>query len=253
MNYISFYNLIRCLVVINMMIFFIGMKNISFWYYKIIFSVLALMSLAVAAKSQNLALMSQAQRDAILISKAKAVILRYGPDYYREYKPPVITRHIVPNDILITGIDKKHAGRAYYTIIYLYDKTKEILDSDYAANVVIWEDTGKPFEILFGSHFFISIPNEDFENDNVTIQVPYKQKTIHPIYEPKHTVINLPPDADSVTIATIMREAEEKNRADRLNKKNRGVPLNIDELRKYGYEEDRDGNWVKTRPDIPPK
>ena len=214
---------------------------------------MALMSLAVIAKSQNLALMPQAQRDAILISRAKAVILRYGPDYYREYKPPVIKRLIAHEKFLTLGIEDKHAGRAFYSILYLYDKSKEILDGEYAAIVAIWEDTGKPFGVGFGNRVFCSIsiliPNEDFENDNVTEPVKYEQKRIVPFYKPKGFVAYIPDGADSITIDKLIKDAEKQREVYLQNR----VPDNIDELKKHGYGEIEKGKWVKVKQDIPPK
>lgn len=105
---------------------------------KITFVILLCVSYNTVSTAQNLSSMSNSQRNTLLISLAKEVVLIHGPDYYREYGEPVITRGQVPPEGDFTG---GNANRIYYSITFLYDTTKETLGLDFAASIVIWEDS----------------------------------------------------------------------------------------------------------------
>jgi hypothetical protein len=114
---------------------------------KQILLILFLATIAMTAYSQNLDKMSKENREATLIDTAKKIVLKYGPDYYREYKKPTIgQRFVVGNNDEYYG--KENSGRALYSVIFYYDTIKEILDYKYAARVAIWEDTGKACEVF---------------------------------------------------------------------------------------------------------
>lgn len=125
--------------------------------------------------SQNLDSLLQQQRDSILIEVAKEVVLKYGPGYYREYKRPVITRSQVPplGEINLTGDD---ANRIFYEMVFLYDKSKEQLSYDFAARVLIWSDSRKPIDVMFGNGLGRVIPEVNQRSTKEDIdQVPYQQ------------------------------------------------------------------------------
>lgn len=113
-----------------------------------------LCSLQITAQStvSNLSEMFYPDRNAYLIEKAKEVIMNFAPDYYREYRAPEFS-----------GIETlegwgEHDGEKYYTVTFLYDKTKETLEWNYAARVHIMEKDGEPWGIECGNgmgiHFF---------------------------------------------------------------------------------------------------
>ena len=113
-----------------------------------------LCSLQITAQStvSNLSEMYYPDRNAYLIEKAKEVIMNFAPDYYREYRAPEFS-----------GIETlegwgEHDGEKYYTVTFLYDKTKETLEWNYAARVHIMEKDGEPWGIECGNgmgiHFF---------------------------------------------------------------------------------------------------
>ena len=113
-----------------------------------------LCSLQITAQStvSNLSEMYYPDRNAYLIEKAKEVIMNFAPDYYREYCAPEFS-----------GIETlegwgEHDGEKYYTVTFLYDKTKETLEWNYAARVHIMEKDGEPWGIECGNgmgiHFF---------------------------------------------------------------------------------------------------
>lgn len=129
----------------------------------------------VVVFSQNLDSLPQQQRDSILIEVAKDVVLTYGPGYYREYKRPIIKRRQVPplGDINLTG---DNANRIFYEVIFLYDKSKEQLSYDFAARVLIWSDSRKPIDVMFGNGLGRVIPDVNLRSTKEDInQVPYQQ------------------------------------------------------------------------------
>lgn len=107
--------------------------------------------------SQNLDSYPQAKRDSILVSIAKEVILKYGPGYYREFSNPEIKRLKFPpkGERNSTG---ENANRIYYIVTFRYDKTKELLEFDFAAFVRFWADTGIPDAVSFGNGIGVNIP-----------------------------------------------------------------------------------------------
>jgi hypothetical protein len=182
-------------------------------------SILILMGGVFMANSQNLDSMPQTQRDSLLISVAKEVVLRYGPGYYREDKKPIINRGQIPpkGTMNPTG---KDAGRIWYGVTFLYNTTKERLGENFAASVGLWEDTGKPGSVRFGvgNRWVRLISEDEWDSDAIIEQTPY-QEMVFPIYDMEHP--------------------EKKE------------PKNIDELRRKGYVE-RDGQWIQTKKEVPP-
>jgi hypothetical protein len=179
--------------------------------------VMMLTGYITATVSQNLDSLPQERRDSILISTANEVVLRYGPGYYREYKQPLIERNQIPEKGP-TNPTGENIGRILYNVMFLYDKTKELLEKDFAAVIDVWGDTGKPILIYFGNGWGRFIPEGEWESDAVIEQTLY-QEVIFPIYDKEHP--------------------EKKE------------PKNIDELKRKGYEE-KDGQWAKVTKDVPP-
>ena len=119
-----------------------------------------LCSLQITAQPNvcNLRKMSESDRNAFLITKAKEVVLNFGPDYYREYREPEISGIETLEERKYTEFN----GEKYYTVTFRYDKTKETLEWDYAARVHIMEKDGSESgdSILMNS-------NEGFERITV--------------------------------------------------------------------------------------
>jgi hypothetical protein len=118
--------------------------------------------------SQNLDNLPKEKRDSILIAKAKEIVLIWGPAYYREYKSPIIKREV-------TNLNYPGGGRIFYIVTFLYDKTKETLDEDFAAEVRIWADTGIVGGITFGNGAMI-LPGRNTRCKNSIEKVPYQVK-----------------------------------------------------------------------------
>jgi len=186
---------------------------------QLFFVILLCVSYNSASLSQNLDSMPVAKRDSLLIAIAKEAVLKYGPDYYREYKPPVISRNVFPPKGYY-NFEGIHAGRPYYDVTFLYDKTVELLDWGYAAQVRILADTGKLEGIMFGCGLGRGIPEDGLRSSEEIEPIRYQQRWVKPIYD-----------------------MEDPN----PNKK----PINVDELTRKGYVE-RDGQWIKTTQDVPP-
>ena len=196
-----------------------------------------------AVTAQNLDSMPSSKRDSILISIAKEAILKYGPDYYREYAKPIIERNIISlkGEMNPTGIN---AGRISYQLTYLYDKTEETLEWDYAAKVSIWADTWHPSRVQIGTGFIRIIPEDiDWRNDT-SIEPFLYQESIVPIYG--FISIEIP---DSITDEQAREEYFQKAFKE---KESNQEPVNKDLLIRKGWEKGSDGEWVKTRPDTPP-
>ena len=79
--------------------------------------IVLLVGRVLATSSQTLDKMPKNQRESLLVAVAKEVVMKFGPDYYREYPPPVIERHQVPpkGEINPTG---EMAGRIIFWVIF---------------------------------------------------------------------------------------------------------------------------------------
>jgi hypothetical protein len=191
-----------------------------------IFIILLVVGCASNKMPTNLDSLSEKKRNAYLKNVSKDVVLKYGQEYYRNYKEPVILRGQVPQkgEINTTGED---AGRYFYHIAHQYDDTKELLEYPFLTRVQIWEDTGQPSSIFFGTGLGRIIPeNYDWRNDNTIEQTPYHQRDISPIYDFW--------SGKEIDIKTT-------------------DPVNKEELIICGFERQPDGNWIKVKPDVPPK
>ena len=210
---------------------------------QIIFIILLCLSCNTIIISQNLDSMPVALRDSILIYTAKEAILKYGPDYYREYKQPVISYRKFPSaDQISDARFLKYAGRYYYEITFLYDPAEETLEWDFTAKARIWADTGDLDGVSFGNGYGRLIPEDmDWRNDTTIGPVPYQESTV-PIYG----IISIEiPDS-------IVEEQAREEYVQQAMKNLNPEPVNKDVLIRKGFERRSDGQWVKTRPDTPP-
>jgi hypothetical protein len=190
---------------------------------KIMLLVITLTSYATAIFSQNLESMPKLKRDSLLIAKAEEYVLKYGPGYYREYKTPLIERSTI-SPKRGTNPPVEDAGRVIYSVIFLYDTVKELLEMPYTAKVNFWGDKdGVPVFIEFGNGIGIFLESETGQQvQESTSLVQYQQSPLAPIYD------------------SYDWEYEDKAK-----------PKNIDELRRRGYEY-QDGEWVNPKKDVPP-
>lgn len=116
-------------------------------------SVLVLFVAEAKTRRVNLDRLTEKKRTEYLISKAKEVVMRYGPGYYRDYAAPVIEREVfdtskvgAPQSFL-----EENANRVQYIVKYPYDKSKERFFGEYSAEVGFWADSGEPYTVTFGN------------------------------------------------------------------------------------------------------
>jgi len=182
--------------------------------------------------AQNLDSMPVAQRDSLLISRAKEVVLIHGPDFYRDKFPPIIQRTVVPpppkNGRPISPTDEKLIGSVLYSVTFLYDQTEEKLSKDYAALVSFFGSTGNPESVMFGNGLGIifSENNDDWRHRRSEEPSVHYQESIFPIFDFNNIIPGQDPTARD--------------------------PINKDELLHRGWQRNSDGVWERTRPDAPP-
>ena len=138
-----------------------------------------LLSISEVVTAENLDSLSTERRNKKLIKLAKEVVLRHGPGFYREYKPPVIKSQRVSdkNGDLRINLRKKYKGRSYYTVEYPYDLKEEVFGSFYSAKVYVWGDTGKVFFMMFGGGFCIENYDTLTEKEKRQIKTVQYHKT----------------------------------------------------------------------------
>ena len=106
-----------------------------------------------SAQKKNLDKLPEKERKEYLLKKAKETIMEYGPDWYRDYKEPVIRLIVID-----LGPDK---GRSFYSVGYLYDPNKEQMEySEYSVGVGIYADTGEVRGISFGDGISYNLSSE---------------------------------------------------------------------------------------------
>jgi hypothetical protein len=198
--------------------------------------------------SQNLDSMPKIKRDSILIAKAKECVLRYGAGYYREYKAPVIEEYFVPGKGTenITGED---AGRKMYNVFFPYDTIIELLEEKFAAKAAIWADTGVPAIIWFGNGLgVITEAKTEQEREELKImQIEYQQRNPMIMYEFDENGMRKNPT--NISMEELKRRGFEEIDGQWVKTKE-DVPPNIDILKREGYEE-VNGRWVKTKKEVP--
>ena len=126
-------------------------------------SALLLITTAGYAQKNIFEKMPPKQRDSILIETATKALLKYVPEYYREYKKPeVVLKKTSPD---------KNSGRFFYRITYFYDPLKENFPTDYIAKAVIWADNGKVYRLYFMNSWGFDV--EKAEKEGYTTVVPF--------------------------------------------------------------------------------
>lgn len=130
-------------------------------------AVLLLSVSQLSAQQINLELLPEAQRDSVLIEIAKKAILKYGPDYYRDYttnpmiEKPAISHFFASDTADLATSYPELTGKKIYRVKLFYDKTEEELDEDYAAIVGIVAESGVVASIAFGNTLGYGVyPNE---------------------------------------------------------------------------------------------
>ena len=201
--------------------------------YKIMTVMVLCVSCSTVSMAQDLRSMPVAQRDSLLISIAKKTVLTYGPDWYREYRDPVIERHqIQPPPNVPTHPEWNYKGRYFYRVTFLIDQTQERVESDFAARVSIWEDTGEPYSVWFGSNTGFILPIvSPVIIDGITLRAEGEIPRI------RYSTV------DSIRPIWNLREME-------LGIDSVPAVTNREELLRNGFEEDSFGRWRRTSPRV---
>jgi len=101
-----------------------------------------------------------------LIEIAKEAVLKYAPEFYREYKYPDIS-----GPTIARTTNPKHIPIAIAAVIFFYDPAKEKMQEDFAASVVILVESGKVSDILLGNGMLLTgLENAD---DKIITPVSY--------------------------------------------------------------------------------
>ncbi len=107
--------------------------------------------------------MSETERNAYMIKLGKEITKEFGPGYYREYKSPVVLE--VEEVEALRGYKKngKRKTRQYCTVLFLYDRKRELMEYRYASEVCFRMDTGEPVYIKFGNGISVSFSKKSYK------------------------------------------------------------------------------------------
>ena len=128
---------------------------------KLIITLAILMACCTSfAQQKNLSKMKENARNSYLIKLAREVSDSFGPGWIQGNILTSVS-HIqeFDGDGDTSASIKKHIGRKYYKVTFIYDETtKKEVGWWYASCVRIWEDSGEPIDVMFGNdygrHFF---------------------------------------------------------------------------------------------------
>ncbi|MCI5560177.1 MAG: hypothetical protein MR396_02075 [Phocaeicola sp.] len=116
--------------------------------------------------AQKLSELPQKEREAYLIKKAKEIYKeKEWKKFYREFGKPKIKSFKVEGecsdstDPFYTCKD----GDIYYDVYFFYDESKEEMEEDYAAKVIIRDRDGKAVAIELGSTIGVVLRNKQGE------------------------------------------------------------------------------------------
>lgn len=128
---------------------------------KLIITLAILMACCTSfAQQKNLSKMKENVRNSYLIKLAREVSDNFGPGWIQgNILTSVSQIQEFDGDGDTSASIKKHIGRKYYKVTFIYDETtKKEVGWWYASCVRIWEDSGEPIDVMFGNdygrHFF---------------------------------------------------------------------------------------------------
>lgn len=154
--------------------------------------------------------MTEKEKQAYMLKMSYEIIQEFGPGYYRADAP-----YVFETDKYDTGASDlaKNIGKELRIVKFLYDKSKEMFETDYLAKVAFWADSGKPLDVMFGCNLGVTFA-----------RVPYeKQKT------EKHTVIQFE-KADTPRFVIV----PEKTKAVTTPEETKIVERCVELIKKYG-------------------
>lgn len=180
---------------------------------KIILSILIALCFpmsALLAQQEAWEKMTEKEKQAYMLKLSYEIIQEFGPGYYRADAP-----YVFETDKYDTGAPdlKQYVGKELRVVKFLYDKSKEMFETDYLAKVAFWGDSGKPLDVMFGCNLGVTFA-----------RVPYvKQKA------EEHTVVRFE-RADTPRFVMTSEKAKALTRSDEAKIVERCVEL----IKKYG-------------------
>ncbi|MCI5560179.1 MAG: hypothetical protein MR396_02085 [Phocaeicola sp.] len=116
--------------------------------------------------AQKLSDLPQKEREAYLIKKAKEIYKeKKWKKFYREFGIPKIDslRTIKDGVVPKSPYYQCKKGDIYYEVYFFYDESKEEMEEDYAAKVIIRDRDGKAVAIELGSTIGVVLINKQGE------------------------------------------------------------------------------------------
>lgn len=147
-----------------------GLRILLINYMKQFIQVFLVCTLICATKissaQSSLDKMNQPKRDSTLLARAKQAIITYGPGYYRDYKQTIERKQIYDGNRKLIDI---------YLITYYYDKSKEKLEYNFAAEVIIKARTGLVSSVIFGNGMgFAELDRKKIRKNKNILTTPYQ-------------------------------------------------------------------------------
>ncbi|MCI5560181.1 MAG: hypothetical protein MR396_02095 [Phocaeicola sp.] len=127
---------------------------------------LFMMCMYLPNHAQKLSDLPQKEREAYLIKKAKEIYEeKEWKEFYREFGEPEIqqVRMVMDTPKSINTYSDSKKGDIYYKVIFRYDESKEEMEEDYAAKVIIRDRDGKAVAIELGSTIGVVLRNKQGE------------------------------------------------------------------------------------------
>ena len=134
--------------------------------------------------------MTEKEKQAYMLKMSYEIIQEFGPGYYRADAP-----YVFETDKYDTGAQDlaKNIGKELCIVKFLYDKSKEMFETDYLAKVAFWADSGKPLDVIFGCNLGITFARVPYEKQKT------EKHTVIPFYQATPRFIKVSEKAKSVT------------------------------------------------------
>lgn len=109
-------------------------------------------------------------RSSYLLTKAKQVVLTCAPEYFRiKITPRILSKVVEKEETRVPA----QINQKIYEVTFFYDKEEEMLEYDFAAKVIIFEQNGEPFKInVGGSDIGLIFDLQSFEELRLKGELP---------------------------------------------------------------------------------
>ncbi|MDY3915105.1 MAG: hypothetical protein SOZ18_09220 [Phocaeicola sp.] len=127
---------------------------------------LFMMCMYLPNHAQKLSELPQKEREAYLIKKAKEIYKeKEWKEFYREFGKPEISsfKTIWDDTDPYSQYYGSKKGDLFYKVTFFHDKTKEQMETGYAAQITIRDKDGKAVLIYLGSNIGVLLRNKQGE------------------------------------------------------------------------------------------